>query len=652
MDFFERQAVARRNTKWLVVYFALAVLGIVLAINLVVGAIFSVGNSRKHHYTEGTRDRSMDFGVYGIATVGTLLLVFCGSAYKTMQLSSGGSAVAEMLGGRPVESHTSDPGERRLLNIIEEMSIASGTPVPQVYVMDEEPGINAFAAGHSTKDMVIAVTRGSLRHLNRDELQGVIAHEYSHILNGDMRLNIRLMGLIFGILCLAVFGRILLSTRGGRDSKDRNPLPLLGLALLAIGWIGVFFGHLIKSAVSRQREFLADSAAVQFTRNPAGLASALKKIGGCGSIIRDPNAEDASHLFFANGLESSFASMFSTHPPLEERIKLLDPSFDGNFTPVNIYETKVEVIEEPVRPSVPPRIVRPPQLGDLLGAQLSSSPSRGPGQRQVITLSESIGAPTSKHLDYAADLRSKLPEELVAPAREPMSAVALVYALLLSPDESMRSQQLQQLQPRVDPTIFQVTARLAASTTALVPKHKLPLVFMAMTALRRLSPAQYAQFSQNMQFIINSDEQIDLFEYALQKMVSRHLEANYVPPRKPVVQFYAIKALTTECEVLLSALAYAGQTGQSNIEAAFHEGVDQLALPQLKLLKPEACGLNEVDAALERLNMVAAPIKKSILNACARTVAADNEIQDTEAELLRAIADSLDCPIPPIISLS
>jgi uncharacterized tellurite resistance protein B-like protein len=227
-----------------------------------------------------------------------------------------------------------------------------------------------------------------------------------------------------------------------------------------------------------------------------------------------------------------------------------------------------------------------------------------------------------------------------------------VYALLLSPDDTIRSQQLKQLQTKVEPAIFNVTLRLAGNTASLASKAKLPLVSMAMITLRRLSPAQYAQFRQTMQFIIDSDEQVDLFEYALQKMVSRHLETNYVPPRNPVVQFYALKALIREAEILLSALAYAGQNTQPEIEAAFRKGVDQLRLPQLRLLQPEACGLNEVDKALEQLNMTAAPLKKAILSACAVTVAADDVIQETEAELLRAIADSLDCPIPPIVSLS
>ncbi|EEF59196.1 M48 family metallopeptidase [Pedosphaera parvula] len=488
MDFFQRQDAARRTTKWLVVYFIIAVLGILLAVNFAVGVIFSGTQHSRHQYGAEYRARTYDPRVFGLATLGTLLVIFCGSTYKTLQLSSGGSAVAEMMGGRPIDSNTSDPDERKFLNVVEEMSIASGTPVPQVYVMDGEPGINAFAAGHSTKDMVICATRGCLRLLTRDELQGVIGHEFSHILNGDMRLNLRLMGLVFGILCIAMFGRILMDQRGSRyreRDRDRGSIFVLGIALFIIGWIGVFFSSLIKSAVSRQREFLADAASVQFTRNPEGLANALKKVGGCGSSIEDPNAEEASHLFFANGLSESLSNIFSTHPPLEERIKRLDPSFEGKFTEVNLHDAENQ-IQEQMQPAeeLPPRIVRAPQLADLIGGQRSATSGLGT-VGQTLIISETIGAPTGRHLDYAADLRSKLPQDLDMAARDPMSAVALVYAILLSPEEGMRTRQLQQLQQKIDPAIYQETLRLVPRTIALEVRSKCPLATIAMTALRR-----------------------------------------------------------------------------------------------------------------------------------------------------------------------
>ena len=366
MDFFERQDKARRKTKLLVFYFIVAICLLILSGYAAVLAIFGRGGVSDSMGESSFTLWQPDLFLW--STLGTLSVILIGSVSKTLQLSKGGSAVAEMLDGRLINSNATEADERKLLNVVEEMSIASGIPVPQVYLLEDEAGINAFAAGHSTSDAAIGVTRGAMQLLSRDQLQGVIGHEFSHVLNGDMRLNLRLMGLIFGILCLTVVGRVLLRTRG-----KKNPLPLLGLALIVIGGIGVLFGRLIQAAVSRQREFLADAASVQFTRNPDGLAGALKKIGGLssGSKLESPHAQEASHLFFANGLRSSVSGLMATHPPLEERIRALDPAFDGEFPTVT-----PEIAEPPINQfqqltSQPPPI--PPRTGSAASA--SAAPS-------------------------------------------------------------------------------------------------------------------------------------------------------------------------------------------------------------------------------------------------------------------------------------
>ena len=300
MDFFARQDQARKKTKLLVFYFVVAVILIVALNYLVALVVFSGAQARQHRddrYEAATPLVLWNPPVFLGATLITLAIVSIGSVFKISQLAGGGSVVAESMGGRLVNSNTTDPDERKLLNVVEEMAIASGVPMPQVYVLDNEEGINAFAAGHTTGDAAVGVTRSCITKLSRDELQGVIGHEFSHILNGDMRLNIQLMGVLFGILCLATIGRILLYVRGG-NSRDKNMLPIIGIALLIIGSVGVFFGRLIQAAVSRQREFLADASSVQFTRNPAGLSGALQKIGGYGSKMESPNAPDAGHLVF------------------------------------------------------------------------------------------------------------------------------------------------------------------------------------------------------------------------------------------------------------------------------------------------------------------------------------------------------------------
>ena len=333
MEFFAHQDKARKHTTVLVMYFVIAVLCIVASVYFASLLIFYGAHVKQTPGASLPEFALWDPELFLNVVLGTLGVVIVGSVYKTAALAKGGSAVAESLGGRLVNPNTTHTDERKLRNVIEEMAIASGVPVPKIYVLDDEKGINAFAAGHTPGDAAIGVTLGCMTLLNRDELQGVIGHEFSHILNGDMRLNLRLMGIIFGILCLAVIGRVLIYSRGGRD---RNPLMFLGLALIVIGAIGVFFGRLIQAALSRQREFLADASSVQFTRNPAGLSSALQKIGGAGSTIESAHAGEASHMFFENGMGKPLLGAMATHPPLDERIRAIDPGWDGKFKQANV----------------------------------------------------------------------------------------------------------------------------------------------------------------------------------------------------------------------------------------------------------------------------------------------------------------------------
>jgi Zn-dependent protease with chaperone function/uncharacterized tellurite resistance protein B-like protein len=648
MDFFERQDQARRNTKLLVVYFILGVAMLIVAVYAATLVIFTgVASSHHHRYGEQVQMVLWNPQLFLGAAVGTLAVIALGSGFKTLELAQGGSTVATMLGGRLVDPSTSDPDERKLRNVVEEMALAAGVPVPQVYLLPDEHGINAFAAGHSTSDAVVAVTAGAVKLLTRDELQGVIGHEFSHILNGDMRLNLRLMGIIFGILCLAVIGRVLLYTRG-RSSKDKNPLPLLGLALLVIGWIGVLFGRLIQAAVSRQREFLADASSVQFTRNPAGLAGALKKIGGLsfGSKLEAAHAEEASHMFFGNGMGESFFHMMDTHPPLAERIRAIDPSFDGAFPPVAFADVD----------RVPPRVSPPPQRSPFPFPGLPRAQAGVAGLAPPVIAAQammsSTGSPTSAHLRYAEGLRVSIPASLQTAAREGLGASTLVYALLLSDDEATRGKQLDELAAATSAAVRQETLRVLPDVQTVATHAKLPLVDLAIPGLRHLSPAQFQQFRTAVQKLVESDGEIDLFEYVMQKIVLRHLEPYFLQARKPVIQYYALKPLAADCVIVLSALAYIGQDEPDKIEFAFQQGAQLLSYAAqvgLRLLPAEECELEQVDAALNRLCQAVPQIKKNVLNACAQTVAADGVIQEMEAELLRAIADTLDCPIPPFI---
>ncbi len=667
MDFFERQEQAHRHTKLLILYFVLAVASLIAAVYFVSVLIFTgVSLHDPRYYVSGEPPPLSLWHPKLLLAVaaGTLAVLGIGSGFKTIELSQGGSAVATMLGGRLIPGTATDPNERKLLNVVEEMAIAAGIPVPQVYLMDKENGINAFAAGHSTSDAVISVTRGAIKLLTRDELQGVIGHEFSHILNGDMRLNVRLMGLIFGIVCLAVIGRILLQTRSS-DSKDKNPLPILGLALLLFGWLGAWFGRLIQASVSRQREFLADASSVQFTRNPAGLSGALQKIGrySFGSHIDSPQAEQASHMFFGNGVSEPFFGLMATHPPIADRIKAIDPAWDGKFPA--LAKDQLETVERAAISQLGHESATPPLLDVLAGIPaITGQPTppplpirwgEGRGEGFVVpqhSVAARVGSPTTAHLRYAEQLRNAIPDRLRAAARDSLGASTLIYSLLLSDAEPVRRKQLNELAAATSPAVAQEALRLWPQVAPVANHAKLPLVDLALPAMRNLSPAQYQQFSRAIQQLIASDNQIDLFEYVLQKIVLRHLDPHFNGARKPIIQYYALKALAPDCSILLSVLARLADDDPKKIEAAFQQGAQPLsyaAQAEITLLPPDQSDLSRVDAALNRLALAAPQIKKNVINACAQTVAADGLILETEAELLRAIADTLDCPLPPFI---
>jgi hypothetical protein len=455
--------------------------------------------------------------------------------------------------------------------------------------------------------------------------------------------------------------------KGPRDSRDRDreksgvaAIALIGLALLIIGWLGVFFARLIQAAVSRQRELLADASSVQFTRNPAGLSGALQKIGrySFGSHIESPQAEQASHMFFGNGISEPLFGLMATHPPITERIHAIDPAWDGKFPA--LAEDQIETVQRAAVADFE-RGTRPTLVGTLL-AQAAQSPFGDQSEKPVrISATAPIAAraftnrvatPTPAHLEYAEKFRNSVPETIRLAAGDSLGASSIIYSLLLSEDEQVRRKQLDELSGATSPGVAQETARLWPEFASIATHAKLPLVDLALPALRQLSAAQYQQFSRAIQRLIESDSQIDLFEYVLQKIVLRHLDPHFNGARKPVVQFYALRALAPDCAVLLSALAQLGQDEPQKVEAAFRQGAQPLsyaAQVEIDQVPAAQCDLSQVDAVLNRLSQAAPQIKKSVLDACAQTVAADGVIQEMEAELLRAVADTLDCPMPPFI---
>ncbi|QDV32851.1 M48 family metallopeptidase [Tautonia plasticadhaerens] len=639
MDFFEHQEVARRKTGLLVFYFVLAVIAIIGAVYLACVLIFSLvgpGDSG------GQAVRARDFwdpGLLGIVALGTTALVGGGSLFKIASLAGGGHTVAELLGGRLLHPDTRDADERRVLNVVEEMAIASGTPVPPVYLLEKERGINAFAAGYAPDDAVIGVTHGCIQTLSRDELQGVMAHEFSHILNGDMRLNIRLMGVLFGILLIGITGWILFRStlysgmRASNDRKGGNPLPLIGLALYVIGYVGVFFGRLIQAAVSRQREYLADASAVQFTRNPEGIAGALKKIGAIseGSKLETPEAGEAAHMYFGDGVGGAWLAMLATHPPLADRIRRIDPGFDGDFSKVSL---------------APPSHAQV----DRGGAEAPKSTGKARMKFDPVEAITKIGTVDPQRLAYAAGLLESLPTPVQRLTRDPYSARALIYALLLDRDERIREAQLRSLSSSADPKVFEETGKALTQVDRLDPGARLPIVELAIPSLRQMSPDQFRAFQQNVRMLMEADQSISLFEFALLRLLMRHLAPQFGGRAEPKVRHTTPGAISGPTATLLTAIARVGQPDQGEqARRAFDEGARALGWGGARVGPSPEAGLEAISKALDSLAEASPTLKRDVLRACATVVGADGHVSVEEGELLRAVADSLGSPMPPIL---
>ncbi|MEM9414949.1 MAG: M48 family metallopeptidase [Planctomycetota bacterium] len=681
-DFFEQQHVARKKTGRLVLFLILAMVGIVLVTYpiIAIALMFLTGGGGGAD-AQGVQGQTHGLGfwnpeVFALVTIGTLAVTSLSSLYKIASLRSGGGGmVASSLGGVPVDPDTRDPQARKLLNVVEEMAIASGVPVPPVYLLEQERGINAFAAGYKPDDAVIGVTRGAVEQLSRDELQGVIAHEFSHILNGDMRLNIRLMGIIFGILVIGVLGRIALRGvfySGGRKKDARAMIVVLviGLLLMAIGAIGVFFGKLIKAAVSRQREYLADASAVQFTRNPDGIGGALKTLAAhsYGAHIENPHAEESAHMFFGSAVSSWLGGAMATHPPLPERIRRIEPGWDGTLPDLN---QKRELLrsEKPRKkpkkladgvdlipgtdgvPGVPGgmlgTVVTGAVIADAAGA--AGSPPADPSTPAGGTALESIGVLDDAHIAYARELIASIPGPLREAARQPFGARAVVLAVLLDEADAIRGKQLAHLDQHAEGPVAELTRSLAAAAEQLPREARLSLIDLCVPALQQMSSQQYEGFKRNLDALIEADQRVDLFEWTLRRLLTRHLEAHLFGPSDPRVHYYALKPVAEHCAVLLSTLARVGSKDEGEIDQAYSIGAKTLGLDGYALVSRDRCRLSAVGRGFDELAKLSPREKKTLLRGCAEVIGADGEITVAEGELMRAVADSLDCPMPPLL---
>ncbi|GAA1772058.1 M48 family metallopeptidase [Luedemannella helvata] len=645
MNFFERQQRVRRMSVRLVALFVLAVIAIVVAVDLAVLIAFNAFSSGLGNVV----------GIVIVTSLITLTAISLAAAFRMLGLRGGGGKVARELGGVAVPPDTTDPQLRRLRNVVEEIAIASGTPVPEVYVLPQEDGINAFAAGWDSSSAAVAVTRGTLERLNRDELQGVIAHEFSHVVNGDMRLNIRLMGLLYGILFLAVIGRTLtqfgIIGGGRRDEKSSgNPLAVIGIALLVTGGVGVLAGRLIKASVSRQREYLADASAVQFTRQPSGIAGALKKIAGleAGSNLKNPRREEVGHMLFGAGA-GAFASWFATHPPLVDRIKVLDPSFDAN---------QLTGLRRQWATHPPSGLEEDLSLGLIeRNGAAARRDAAAPAARPTLpepsatvpvpeaTLVGSVGAPGAQSYAQAGAILDEIPADVLERAHSPATVVPLLLGLLMADEPAARDNQRAALAAH-GPAVADAAAGEAAALARLHPLLRLPLAEVALPALRAL-PASDKQAALRQVFdLIHADGRISGYEYCLSRLVYRELDASLNPRSAWRGDRRTIAGSRDAVALLYAVLAQYGNPEEARAGVAFQAGMARV-LPRVSLrYVPPPQGVVALESAWPSLIGLTPEDKRELVAGALAVISADGVTTLTELELLRTVCALLECPVP------
>lgn len=636
MNFFKRQDETRRSSRRLILLFGLAVLAVVAAVDLVVFVALSRMQADLQSPQPFGAWMSQHPGTVALTTLTVLAVIGLASLYKTLMLGGGGGVVARSLGGVRVSSDTTDPLQRRLLNVVEEMSIASGVPMPEVYLLEHESGINAFAAGHNPSNAAVGVTRGALTTLNRAELQGVIAHEFSHILNGDMRLNLRLMGLLFGLLVIALIGRTILRgagrVRGNRRGGGALAVVLIALAVLVIGYVGLFFGRLIQAAVSRTREALADASAVQFTRDPSGLRGALVKIGASadGSHVANPEVDEVAHMLFAPGM----SRLFATHPPLLERLQAIDPHFDAN----EIASARARMIAAAAASQADAEPAPDANTGALL-----ELPAAAPA-----IVAQLVGNPGTVHMQVARQIRKSLPDPIVMAGRHADSARALLLALALEPAGENRERQAQLIAQRISPTVSSAVSALEQDVDSLEPQQRMPALLRVFPALRQLTREERLQLMACLNSLLAGEQRVALQSYVLRKLAQVHLHDDLEPGAR--ARRATLDAVQKDAQVLFSVIARHGHSDSISARRAYEAGMHRLYPRERPAYAAPERWAAALDAALSRLDQLAPIAKEQVVEGLVATVTHDRQLTIGEAELLRAVCATLHCPLPPLVN--
>ncbi|HUI61073.1 MAG TPA: M48 family metallopeptidase [Steroidobacteraceae bacterium] len=643
MDFYARQAAARGQTRWLVLGFVLCLLAVALALDVVLFS-FMTSAAANRPVVAPLEFAARNPGAAVFSTLLVMGVLGLASLYKSMELRGGGGVAARNLGGVLVGQDTADLKRKRLLNVVSEMAIASGVPMPEVYVLEQEPAINAFAAGHTPANAAITVTQGALDHLNREQLQGVIGHEFSHILNGDMRLNVQLMGWVFGLFVIALIGRLILNF-SPRNRRGNNGILALGFAVMVLGYVGLLLGRLMQAAVSRQRERLADASGVQFTRNPQGLKEALMKIAVLpdGSRLATPHAEQAAHMLFAEGLDRFFA----THPPLLERIRELDPHFDESELAriaAQADDTDAEVQQRSGASAFGP-------AGSLAATALGAAQLAATGAAVAGTSSrsivDSVGRADAVHIQQAQSIHLAFPDSLREFIQSPGRAQGFVLAMLLSRDPAVRERQFALLGGRLSVANLAAIRQMAPLADGIEPLLRLPALQQLFPALRRAPVTQRQALAQLTADLIHADARIDAFEFCLAKLLETLL-TDELQTRAPHGTL-SLEDTQEELGVLFCALAQLGSADEPAARRAYEAGMSGV----LPMRRPAYTALadwpRQLSDALSRLGKLHPFAKKVLIDGLVKTICSDDVMTEAESELLRTVCALLNCPLPPLL---
>jgi Zn-dependent protease with chaperone function len=624
VNFFEHQDHARRQTRWLVVLFILAVLAIIAAVDfalLIAFGQYSLDPGISVASPQGLQT-NMPLLMGGAAATGSIIGL--ASLFKTASLRGGGGKVARDLGGTLVDADARDPLRRRLRNIVEEIALASGVPVPEIYVLEQESGINAFAAGFTPSDAAVAVTRGAMEKLSRNELQGVIAHEFSHVFNGDMRLNIRLMGSLFGILMLALIGRrVLHSARYMGRSRDSSgsAVFIIAITLTLIGYIGLFFGRWIKSAVSRQREYLADASAVQFTRDPDGIAGALKKIAIYGNAsYLNVESEEVGHMLFGSGQKMN---LFATHPPLMERIQRIDPSFQEE----DLTTISKKILRQEEREAK--------RQTELAAKEEKRSGGAGGTIFDAAQFMDQIGNPQWERLLMAAAVAASIPETVRNAAHSADWAPEVLFYTLLDKRPEIQQQQM-----------LIIAQRMGSAAEELKPEQRLPLMEVALPSLKRHPPDFVKKVLETVNELIHADGRVDVFEYLLARVVTQYLWEAVNPQAVRNSGRKTLSGLTADTADVFAILARHGHDVESAAQSAYETGMKGLGYQTIPSMPDTENWIESLDASLDRLDALRLSDKETLVKSLIETVTADGELVAAELELLRVVCAMIHVPMP------